>query len=185
MPSLKLLNLFGLVAVVIASPIQPIPDDIRVYRVGNAIPLAETTTPTEPPSTPAPDRQQDRASAIEAQSRGLLPQPVQLPIQQEQVLFDEGPTPGHVLANSPFTCNGLKDGHYADVSYECKYFHQCNFFYDTDGKLFIQQAVFQCGKGTKFNQTLRTCDYEANVRCNPQLVQQIIEYQLTAPSKYI
>lgn len=87
----------------------------------------------------------------------------------------------HVLANSPFTCDGLKEGHYADVQFNCMFFHHCHFFVKADGHLYVQQAVFECGEGTRFNQTIKTCDYAEKVSCDAQTVEAILNYQLTAP----
>ncbi|KAG1677695.1 hypothetical protein GQR58_013758 [Nymphon striatum] len=87
----------------------------------------------------------------------------------------------YVLEHSPFNCNGLRDGHYADVTFECMFFHQCQY-YEDDGKLFIQQAVFDCGEGTKFNQTTKTCDYAEKVSCDPLVVESIVRYQHSLPT---
>ncbi|KAG1677687.1 hypothetical protein GQR58_013754 [Nymphon striatum] len=87
----------------------------------------------------------------------------------------------HVLENSPFTCRGLIDGHYADISFDCTFFHQCQVFYKDDGQQYIQQAVFPCGEGTLFNQTTKTCDYAENVSCDHLLVESIVWYQQTLP----
>ncbi|KAG1677689.1 hypothetical protein GQR58_013755 [Nymphon striatum] len=86
----------------------------------------------------------------------------------------------YVLENSPFTCNGLIDGHYADISFDCMFFHQCQVFYK-DGQQYIQQAVFPCGEGTLFNQTTKTCDYAENVSCDHLIVESIVRYQQTVP----
>ncbi|KAG1680301.1 hypothetical protein GQR58_012466 [Nymphon striatum] len=87
----------------------------------------------------------------------------------------------YVLENSPFTCHGLIDGHYADISFDCMFFHQCQVFYKDDGKQYIQQAVFPCGEGTLFNQTTKTCDYADNVSCDRFIVESIIGYQQRMP----
>lgn len=85
----------------------------------------------------------------------------------------------YVLSNSPFTCDGLKDGHYADVYFGCMFFHQCKFFAKDDGYMYVQQAVFKCGEGTTFNQTMRICAYSDKVSCDVSTVGNIIRYQLT------
>ncbi|KAG1680289.1 Craniofacial development protein 2 [Nymphon striatum] len=87
----------------------------------------------------------------------------------------------YVLENSPFTCHGLIDGHYADISFDCMFFHQCQVFYKDDGQQYIQQAVFPCGEGTLFNQTTKTCDYAENVSCDHLIVESIVRYQQTMP----
>ncbi|KAG1680311.1 hypothetical protein GQR58_012472 [Nymphon striatum] len=87
----------------------------------------------------------------------------------------------YVLENSPFTCHGLIDGHYADISFDCMFFHQCQVFYKDDGQKYIQQAVFPCGEGTLFNQTTKTCDYADNVSCDHLIVESIVRYQQTMP----
>ncbi|KAG1680287.1 hypothetical protein GQR58_012454 [Nymphon striatum] len=88
----------------------------------------------------------------------------------------------YVLENSPFNCHGLIDGHYADISFDCMFFHQCQVFYKDDGKQYIQQAVFPCGEGTLFNQTTKTCDYADNVSCDHLIVESIVRYQQTMPT---
>lgn len=88
----------------------------------------------------------------------------------------------YVMANSPFTCEGLEDGYYADVYYNCDFFHNCQFFFTADGKKYAQRSVFECGPGTKFNQFARICDFAENVFCDPLAVQEIITKQLTPPT---
>ncbi|KAG1680315.1 hypothetical protein GQR58_012474 [Nymphon striatum] len=84
-----------------------------------------------------------------------------------------------VLKNSPFTCLGLKDGYYADLSYNCVFFHQCEFYMKTDNRWYIREAVFECKFGTKFNQTTKTCDYAERVSCDSSVVAAIVYSQIS------
>ncbi|KAG1690321.1 hypothetical protein GQR58_007650 [Nymphon striatum] len=77
----------------------------------------------------------------------------------------------YVFANSPFSCNGRKHGHYADAFFDCKFFHQCFFYNETGGKVYARHMVFECGQGTLFNQSIKTCDYSHKVECSEELVE--------------
>ncbi|KAG1690318.1 KH domain-containing protein 3 [Nymphon striatum] len=88
----------------------------------------------------------------------------------------------YVLANSPFTCNGRKNGHYADFFFDCKFFHQCFFHHETYVKVYAQHMVFACGRGTLFNQSIKNCDYAHKVQCSEELIENIIKEQYSDPT---
>ncbi|KAG1677691.1 hypothetical protein GQR58_013756 [Nymphon striatum] len=148
-----------------------------IYPVSNIRATATTTTTIRPTTTttttktirwPTPTKKRTRRPTATITTKKPT---------ESQISFGVS----YVLKHSPFSCNGLKDGHYADTYYDCMYFHQCEFILKADNLIYVQEAVFLCGEGTKFNQTLRICDDSLRVSCDKIEVDGIIREQLNAP----
>jgi len=58
-----------------------------------------------------------------------------------------------------FSCDGLQYGFYADLANECRVFHVCYPFMDSEGFIRTRMWSFICGLDTIFNQEALVCDH--------------------------
>jgi len=58
-----------------------------------------------------------------------------------------------------FSCDGLQYGFYADLANDCRVFHVCYPFMDSEGFIRTRMWSFICGLDTIFNQEALVCDH--------------------------